>query len=68
MVIRTGLPSFIVTLATFFVLQGVNLGVTKAITGTVRVGRPGATCRATTARAKVFASDVLVAAQLPHQR
>jgi simple sugar transport system permease protein len=38
MVIRTGLPSFIVTLATFFVLQGVNLGVTKAITDTVRVG------------------------------
>jgi simple sugar transport system permease protein len=37
MVIRTGLPSFIVTLATFFVLRGVNLGVTKEITGTVRV-------------------------------
>jgi simple sugar transport system permease protein len=37
MVIKTRLPSFIVTLATFFVLQGVNLGVTKAITGTVRV-------------------------------
>jgi simple sugar transport system permease protein len=38
MVVRTKLPSFIVTLATFFVLQGVNLGVTKQITGTVRVG------------------------------
>jgi simple sugar transport system permease protein len=37
MVVRTGLPSFIVTLATFFVLRGVNLGVTKEITGTVRV-------------------------------
>jgi simple sugar transport system permease protein len=37
LVVRTRLPSFIVTLATFFVLQGVNLGVTKAITGTVRV-------------------------------
>jgi len=37
MVIKTKLPSFIVTLATFFVLQGANLGVTKAITGTVRV-------------------------------
>jgi simple sugar transport system permease protein len=36
-VVRTKLPSFIVTLATFFVLQGVNLGVTKEITGTVRV-------------------------------
>jgi simple sugar transport system permease protein len=37
MVMRTGLPSFIVTLATFFILQGVNLGFTKVITGTVRV-------------------------------
>jgi simple sugar transport system permease protein len=38
MVIRTGLPSFIVTLASFFILRGVNLGGTKAITDTVRVG------------------------------
>lgn len=37
MVVRTKLPSFIVTLATFFILQGVNLGITKEITGTVRV-------------------------------
>lgn len=37
MVVRTRLPSFIVTLATFFVLQGANLGVTKSITGTVAV-------------------------------
>ena len=32
---RSGLPSFLVTLATFFVLQGVNLGATRAITGGV---------------------------------
>jgi simple sugar transport system permease protein len=38
MVMRTKLPSFIVTLATFFILQGVNLGVTKAITNQVLVG------------------------------
>src|SRR3954470_14465104 len=37
MVMRTKLPSFIVTLATFFILQGVNLGVTKAITDQVAV-------------------------------
>jgi simple sugar transport system permease protein len=37
MVMTTKLPSFIVTLATFFVLQGVNLGVTKAITNQVSV-------------------------------
>ena len=34
---RTGLPSFIVTLATFFILRGLNLGVTKAITDQVAV-------------------------------
>ncbi len=37
-VVRTGLPSFIVTLGMFLVLQGLNLGVTKVITGTVQVG------------------------------
>src|SRR3954465_349419 len=37
MVMATKLPSFIVTLATFFVLQGANLGVTKAITNQVAV-------------------------------
>jgi simple sugar transport system permease protein len=37
MVMRTKLPSFIVTLATFFILQGANLGVTKAITDQVAV-------------------------------
>lgn len=38
MVMRTKLPSFIVTLATFFILQGANLGVTKVITDQVTVG------------------------------
>jgi simple sugar transport system permease protein len=37
MTVRTGLPSFIITLGTFFILQGLNLGVTTVITGTVRV-------------------------------
>jgi len=37
LVVRTGLPSFIVTLATFFVLRGTNVGLTKQITGQVRV-------------------------------
>ena len=31
----TGIPSFLITLGTFFVLQGANLGVTKLVTGTV---------------------------------
>ena len=33
--VKTGLPSFIVTLGTFFMLRGLNLGVTKAVTGDV---------------------------------
>ncbi len=37
LVMRTGLPSFIVTLGTFFVLQGVNLAVTKIVIGQVSV-------------------------------
>jgi len=37
LVMLTGLPSFIVTLAMFFSLRGINLGVTKALTDTVRV-------------------------------
>jgi simple sugar transport system permease protein len=37
LVMRTGLPSFIVTLGTFFVLQGLNLAVVKAIIGQVAI-------------------------------
>ncbi|MRJ78121.1 ABC transporter permease [Aeromicrobium sp. SMF47] len=37
LVMRTGLPSFIVTLGTFFVLQGVNLAGTKALIGQVAI-------------------------------
>ena len=36
-VVKTKLPSFIVTLATFFVLRGANVGFTKQVTGQVRV-------------------------------
>jgi simple sugar transport system permease protein len=37
LVMWTGLPSFIVTLGTFLALQGLNLGVTRLVTGTVQV-------------------------------
>jgi simple sugar transport system permease protein len=37
MVMRTGLPSFIVTLGTFFVLQGIDLALTKALIGQVAI-------------------------------
>ena len=35
LVMRTGIPSFLITLGMFFVLQGANLGVTKLVTGSV---------------------------------
>lgn len=35
LVMRTGIPSFLITLGSFFVLQGANLGLTKMITGAV---------------------------------
>ncbi|MEU4170391.1 ABC transporter permease [Streptomyces sp. NPDC026665] len=35
MMVRTGLPSFLVTLGTFLILQGVNLAVTKLVTDNV---------------------------------
>jgi simple sugar transport system permease protein len=35
LVMKTGIASFLITLGTFFVLQGVNLGVTKRVTGSV---------------------------------
>src|SRR6478672_6863949 len=35
MVVRTGIPSFLITLGSFFVLQGANLGITKIVSGAV---------------------------------
>ncbi|MFD0691709.1 ABC transporter permease [Actinomadura fibrosa] len=57
---RTGLPSFIITLATFFMLAGLNLGVTKAITGNVASDSVRDMDGFDSARA-VFARDVDVA-------
>jgi simple sugar transport system permease protein len=36
-VVRTGLPSFIVTLASLFILRGLTLGLTRLITGRTQV-------------------------------
>src|SRR6266536_105975 len=35
LVVKTGIPSFLVTLGTFFMLRGLNLAITKMITGNV---------------------------------
>jgi simple sugar transport system permease protein len=35
LVVKTGIPSFLVTLGTFFMLRGLNLAITRLITGNV---------------------------------
>jgi simple sugar transport system permease protein len=57
LVVRTGIPSFLVTLSTFFILQGVNLGVTKLVTGQVASPNINALDGFDSARA-IFAADV----------
>ena len=56
LVMRTGLPSFIVTLGTFLALQGLNLGVTRLVTDTVQVSGHARCGRATPRPARLFAS------------
>jgi simple sugar transport system permease protein len=55
LVMLTGLPSFIVTLAMLFSLRGLNTGVTKALTDTVRVAGVG-DVKGFDSAAKVFGS------------
>jgi simple sugar transport system permease protein len=35
LVVKTGIPSFLVTLGTFFMLRGLNLAITRSVTGNV---------------------------------
>src|SRR5436309_7646932 len=56
-VIRTRLPSFIVTLATFFILQGVNAAVTLKLTGTTAIENIDAAPGFNSAH-RIFASDL----------
>lgn len=62
LVVRTGLPSFIITLATFLMLQGLNLGLTKVITDTVQVGGLSTEPYYESAR-KIFASSLTINGQ-----
>src|SRR5437870_7022383 len=56
-VVRTKLPSFIVTLATFFVLQGVNAAGTLRLTGTTAIENIDSASGFTSAHS-FFASDL----------
>jgi simple sugar transport system permease protein len=42
LVVKTGLPSFIVTLASLFILRGVTIGVSRQLTGSTNVSLNGA--------------------------
>jgi simple sugar transport system permease protein len=59
LVVRTGIPSFLVTLGTFFMLTGLNLAVTKLITGNVATSNVADLDGFGSARA-VFASEFAV--------
>jgi simple sugar transport system permease protein len=56
-VVKTKLPSFIVTLATFFILQGVNAAVTLKLTGTTAIENIDAAPGFNSAH-RFFASDL----------
>src|SRR5438132_5200236 len=56
-VVKTKLPSFIVTLATFFVLQGVNAAGTLKLTGTTAIENIDSASGFSSAR-HLFASDL----------
>ena len=59
LVVRTGLPSFIITLGTFLMLQGLNVGITKLVTDTVQVGSIDETTGYGVAKA-IFASTITI--------
>ncbi len=55
LVLRTGLPSFIVTLATLYIVRGATIGVTRLLTGRTQIGGLDKTAGFESARA-AFAS------------
>ena len=59
LVVKTGIPSFLITLSTFFMLSGLNLGITKLITGTVATQNVADMDGFASARA-VFASEFVI--------
>jgi simple sugar transport system permease protein len=56
LVVKTGIPSFLVTLGTFFMLRGLNLAITKQVTGNVGTNDV-ANIDGFTSAQKVFASS-----------
>ncbi|NOZ71835.1 MAG: ABC transporter permease [Chloroflexi bacterium] len=59
MVMRTKLPSFIITLATLFIFRGFTIGVTRLLTGRTQIGGLADTVGYNSAKA-IFSSDLLI--------
>jgi simple sugar transport system permease protein len=59
LVVKTGIPSFLVTLGTFFMLRGLNLAITRLVTGNVSTNDVSDIQGFDSAR-KVFASSLSV--------
>jgi simple sugar transport system permease protein len=59
MVVRTGLPSFIITLGTLFIFRGATIGITRRITGRTQLGGLDDAVGYGLAKT-VFASDIVL--------
>lgn len=59
MVMRTKLPSFIITLATLFIFRGATIGVTRLLTGRTQIGGLAKTTGYASAKA-IFSSDLVI--------
>jgi simple sugar transport system permease protein len=59
LVVKTGIPSFLVTLGTFFMLRGLNLAITKIVTGNVGTNDVSDIAGFEAAK-KIFASEFTV--------
>lgn len=60
LVVRTGLPSFIITLGSLFIIRGATIGATRMLTGRTQVGGLAAAPGFDLAQA-VFASKITIA-------
>lgn len=59
LVVRTKLPSFIVTLGTLFMIRGATIGLTRLVTGRTQIGDVDEAPGYLVARA-IFSSDILI--------
>jgi simple sugar transport system permease protein len=59
MVVKTGLPSFIITLGSLFIIRGATIGTTRMITGRTQLGNLDEAAGYGLAKA-IFASDLVI--------